>query len=59
MYESVTLLIALPLYQSYHLHTFALTAGAAYTVWNAGTWYTDRFPAMLAAAAEAHKAKAG
>ena len=59
VYESVTLLIALPLYQSYHLHTFALTAGAAYTVWNAGTWYTDRFPAMLAAAAEAHKSKAG
>ena len=63
VYESASMLLAIPLYHSYHLHTSALIIATAYSVWNAGTWYTDRFPAMVAAEAQAaargRKAKAG
>ena len=50
-YESFTLLLAMPLYHSYNLHTLIILVSGFFVVWNAGTWYTDRFPLALAAAA--------
>ena len=62
IYESSTLLLAISFYRSYQLHISSLIASVVFVVWNAGTWYVDRFPLALAdavakvAAAEAESA---